>query len=137
MNKPFVRLAVGAVLLAIPAAAQSVPVIRWHCSNGLAFASVTDDATGAVTVSRAGYCSWEPYTVNVAVVNDGDEAGRDYNLYEVQAFQSLTDRDWRAARALEPSPRLRREIDRAEVRGEIAVSRDRLPRAVAQGVPRE
>lgn len=136
MKNALVRLAVGAALLAVPAAAQAVPVIRWHCANGLAFASMTDDAAGTFTVRRAGYCSWEPYSVTVAVVNEGTETGQDHSLYEAQAYRSLTDPDWHGARATEPSPRLRREIDRAEVRGAISVSRDQLPRAVAQAVAR-
>ncbi len=137
MKQALVRFALGTMLLVVPAAAQAVPVIRWHCANGLAFASVTDDATRSVTVRRAGYCAWDPYTVTVAVVNDGAETGQDHNLYEAQAYRSLTDPDWRAARAVEPSPRLRREIDRAEVRGAITVSRDQLPNSVARAVPRD
>ena len=137
MKNALVRLAVGAALLAVPAAAQAVPVIRWHCSNGLAFASLTDDAAGTLTVRRAGYCSWEPYTVTVDVVNEGTGTGQGHNIYEAQAYRSLVDRDWRGARATEASPRLRQEIDRAEVRGAITVSRDQLPRSVAQAVPRD
>jgi hypothetical protein len=137
MNRAFLRPALLAVLLTLPAAAEAVPVIRWHCANGLAYASMTDDATRSVTVRRAGYCSWEPYTVTVDVVDDGAGTGRDHNLYEAQAYRSITDPDWRAARAFEPSPRFRREIDRAEVRGAITVSRDQLPNSVARAVPRD
>src|SRR5688572_16802102 len=132
MNRAFLRPALLAVLLTLPAAAEAVPVIRWHCANGLAYASMTDDATRAVTVRRAGYCSGETYTVTVDVVNEGTGTGQDHNLYEDQAYRSITDPDWRAARAVEPSPRLRREIDRAEVRGAITVSRDQLPNSVAR-----
>ena len=137
MNRAFLRPALLAVLLTLPAAAEAVPVIRWHCANGLAFASMADDAAGTFTVRRAGYCSWEPYTVTVAVVDDGAETGQDHNLYEAQAYRSLTDPDWRAARAVEPSARLKREIDRAEVRGAITVARDQLPNSFAREVPRD
>lgn len=137
MNRTFLRPALLALLLTLPAAGQAVPVIRWHCANGLAYASLSDDAAGTLTVRRAGYCAWEPYTVTVAVVDDEAETGQDHNLYEAQAYRSLTDPDWRAARAVEPSPRLRREIDRAEVRGAITVSRDQLPNSVARAVPRD
>ena len=137
MTRAFLRPALLAVLLTLPGAAQAVPVIRWHCANGLAFASIADDAAGTFTVRRAGYCSWEPYTVTVDVVSDGADTGRDHNLYEAQAYRSITDPDWRAARAVEPSPRLRREIDRAEVRGAITVSRDQLPNSVARALPRD
>lgn len=137
MTRAFLRPALLAALLTLPAAAQAVPVIRWHCTNGLAFASIADDAAGTFTVRRAGYCSWEPYTVSVTVVGEEAATGRDHNVYEAQAYDSLTDRDWRSARSIEPSPRLRREIDRAEVRGAITISRDRLPRALTRGLPRE